>query len=305
MPQSRLSAAAAAPLRVSYQGEAGAYSHMAAREVFPQCEPVACPTFEDALATVKSGEVAYAMIPIENSVAGRVADIHHLLPNAGLYVVGEHFLRVRHQLLAAKGATLATVKRALSHVQALGQCRLTLRKLGITPVPEADTAGSARMVAERRDPTLAAIANRLAAEVYGLEILMSDIEDEAHNTTRFVILAAEPDDAEPGAGPCVTTFIFRVRNVPAALYKALGGFATNGVNMTKLESYQLDGSFRATLFYADIEGHPSDEPVRLALEELSFFSSEVKLLGTYPESPFRRDVVGRGGPGQPIDGRTR
>lgn len=288
-----------ATFRVSYQGEPGANSHLACLEVYPDCEPVACPTFEDALAALKSGEVRYAMIPIENSVAGRVADIHHLLPNAGLYVIGEHFLRVRHQLLAVKGANLTTVKRALSHIQALGQCRQTLRKLGISPVPEADTAGSARIVAESRDPSIAAIATKLAAEVYGLEILMSDIEDEKHNTTRFVILAAEPDDAEPGNGPCVTTFIFRVRNVPAALYKALGGFATNGVNMTKLESYQQDGTFTATMFYADIDGHPSDPPVRLALEELSFFSSEVKLLGTYPASPYRVEVAKRAA------GRTR
>jgi len=283
----------AARLRVSYQGEAGANSHVASLEVFPDCEPIPCATFEDALAAVKSGDATYAMIPIENSVAGRVADIHHLLPNAGLYVTGEHFLRVRHQLLAVKGATLATVKKALSHVQALGQCRQTLRKLGIVPIVEADTAGSARMVAEKGDPSISAIATTLAAKVYGLETLMSDIEDEAHNTTRFVILAAEPDDAEPGNGPCITTFIFRVRNVPAALYKALGGFATNGVNMTKLESYQQNGAFTATMFYADIDGHPSDEPVRLALEELSFFSSEVKLLGTYPASPYRLEVARR------------
>jgi len=293
----------AGPFRVSYQGEAGANSHLACLEVYADCEPVACPTFEDALAAVKSGDVRYAMIPIENSVAGRVADIHHLLPNAGLYVIGEHFLRVRHQLLAVKGASLTTVKRALSHTQALGQCRLTLRKLGIKPVPEADTAGSARIVAESGDPTIAAIASSLAAKVYGLETLMSDIEDEAHNTTRFVILAADPDDAEPGDGPCVTTFIFRVRNVPAALYKALGGFATNGVNMTKLESYQLGGAFTATMFHADIEGHPADEPVRLALEELSFFSSEVKLLGTYPASPFRLEAARRAAAGQHRMGR--
>lgn len=281
----------ATSLRVSYQGEPGANSHLACLEVFPGSQPVPCPTFEDALAAVLSGDVRYAVIPIENSVAGRVADIHHLLPNAGLYVTGEHFLRVRHQLLALPGASLETVKSVLSHTQALGQCRNTLRKLGLKPVPEADTAGSARLVAESGDTTLAAIASSLAAEIYGLKVLRSDIEDESHNTTRFVILAAEPDDAEPGNGPCVTTFIFRVRNVPAALYKALGGFATNGVNMTKLESYQVGGTFTATMFYADIEGHPADRPVRLALEELSFFSSELKLLGTYPASPYRAEVA--------------
>ncbi len=275
--------------RIAYQGEPGANSHLACAEAFPGCEAVAYPTFEDVLAAVKSGQVDLAMIPIENSVAGRIADIHHLLPEAGLYIVGEHFLRVRHQLMAKKGASLATVKSVMSHTQALGQCRNTLRKLGLKPVPEADTAGSARMVAEQDDLGVAAIASRLAAEIYGLEILKSDIEDEAHNTTRFLVLAAEPDDAEPGEGPVITTFIFRVRNVPAALYKALGGFATNSVNMTKLESYQPEGSFNATMFYADIAGHPAERPVQLALEELSFFSTELRVLGTYRASPFRAE----------------
>ncbi len=279
------------PIRVSYQGEPGANSHMACTEVFPDLEPMACPTFEDALAAVKSGEAHYAMIPIENSVAGRVADIHHLLPNAQLFIVGEHFLRVRHQLMALPNASLDTIKTVMSHTQALGQCRNTLRQLGLRPIPEADTAGSARLVSEQTDTTQAAIASTLAAQIYGLKILKSDIEDEAHNTTRFVILASEPDDADPGKGPFVTTFIFRVRNVPAALYKAMGGFATNGINMTKLESYQLNGAFTATMFYADIEGHPADHPVRLAMEELSFFSSELTVLGTYPASPYRAQVA--------------
>ncbi len=278
---------ARAAQRVSYQGEPGANSHLACREVFPDLEAMACATFEDALAAVKMGEARHAMIPIENSVAGRVADIHHLLPGAGLYIVGEHFLRVRHQLLAIPGATLQTVKKALSHTQALGQCRTTLRKLGLKPVPEADTAGSARLVAESQDPTLAAIASSLAAEIYGLKILAHDIEDEQHNTTRFLTLADAPGDAKAGDGPIVTTFIFRVRNVPAALYKAMGGFATNGVNMTKLESYQLNGRFVATMFYADVEGHPDDPPVARALEELGFFSTEVHVLGAYPASPYR------------------
>jgi len=273
--------------RIVYQGEPGANSHLACREVFPGLEAAACATFEDALAAVKTGDARHAMIPIENSVAGRVADIHHLLPGAGLHIVGEHFLRVRHQLLAVPGATLETVKKALSHTQALGQCRNTLRRLGLKPVPEADTAGSARLVAEARDPTMAAIASSLAAEIYGLRILAQDIEDEQHNTTRFVVLANAPSDAKAGDGPVVTTFIFRVRNVPAALYKALGGFATNSVNMTKLESYQLDGRFVATMFYADVEGHPDDPPVARALEELSFFSAEVHVLGAYPASPYR------------------
>jgi len=292
MPTTFLHATKSAePVRISYQGEPGANSHLACKEVFANCDAVACPTFEDALAAVRSGDVRYAMIPIENSVAGRVADIHHLLPKADLYIVAEHFLRVRHQLLAVPGANLATIKKVLSHTQALGQCRNTLKKLGLQPVPEADTAGSARMVAELKDTGVAALASRLAAEIYGLEILMSDVEDEAHNTTRFVILAKDPDDAEPGTGPVLTTFIFRVRNVPAALYKALGGFATNGVNMTKLESYQLEGTFNATMFFADVEGHPADRPVQLALEELSYFSTEVNVLGTYPASPYRREVV--------------
>jgi prephenate dehydratase len=231
------------------------------------------------------------MIPIENSVAGRVADIHHLLPEADLYIIGEHFLRVRHQLMAAPGADLKTIKRVLSHTQALGQCRRKLIELGLKPVPEADTAGSARMVSEANDPTLAAIASSLAAEIYGLKILVPDVEDEMHNTTRFVILSSEADDADADDAPVITTFIFRVRNVPAALYKALGGFATNGVNMTKLESYQLEGTFNATMFYADIEGHPLDRMVRLALEELSFFSSEKKVLGTYRASPYRAEAA--------------
>ena len=280
-----------AGLHVAYQGEPGANSHLACREAFPELDAVACATFEDALAAVKTGEARYAMIPIENSVAGRVADIHHLLPGAGLYIVGEHFLRVRHQLVAIPGATLQTVRKALSHTQALGQCRSTLRRLGIQPVPEADTAGSARIVAEAQDPALAAIASSLAAEIYGLQILKHDIEDEQHNTTRFVILANEKADAKAGDGPIVTTFIFRVRNVPAALYKALGGFATNSVNMTKLESYQLEGTFNASQFYADIEGHPSSRHVRLALEELEFFTSELRILGVYNSHPYRAAIA--------------
>jgi prephenate dehydratase len=290
-PAGGAAASASTGGRVVYQGEPGANSHLACREAFPDLEAVACPTFEDALQAVKAGDARYAMIPIENSVAGRVADIHHLLPDADLYIVGEHFLRVRHQLMAAPGASLETVKRVLSHTHALGQCRSSLRKLGLTPVPEADTAGSARMVKEANDPSLAAIASALAAEIYGLKILASDVEDEMHNTTRFVILAAEPDDAEPGDGPVITTFIFRVLNIPAALYKALGGFATNGVNMTKLESYQLEGTFNATMFYADIEGHPAEPAVQRALKELSFFSSEKKVLGTYPASPYRAEAA--------------
>lgn len=277
-------------LRIAYQGEPGANSHIACREVHPDAEPVACPTFEDCFAALEQGNVDLAMIPIENSVAGRVADIHHLLPTAKAFIVGEHFLPVRHQLVAVRGATLGGLKSVQSHIQALGQCRLTIRRLGLEPVIGADTAGSARQIAEAGDPTRAAISSRLAAEIYGLDVLAEDIEDEAHNTTRFVILAREPQRPARGAGLTVTSFVFRVRNVPAALYKALGGFATNGVNMTKLESYQLAGKFFATQFYADVEGHPDDPALTLALEELAFFSAELKLLGVYPAAPFRETI---------------
>jgi prephenate dehydratase len=276
--------------KIAFQGELGAHSHAACHHTYPDMEPLACPTFEDALGVVKSGNAKYAMIPIENSVAGRVADIHHLLPGSDLYIVGENFQRVRHQLMGLKGTRLEDLKSVLSHTHALGQCRNVIRELGLKAVREADTAGSARIVKEEGDPSKAAIASELASEIYGLEILKRDVEDAAHNTTRFVVLCAEPEDAEPGEGPVITTFIFRVRNVPAALFKAMGGFATNGVNMTKLESYQLEGSFNATMFHADIEGHPSERNVRLALEELSFFSSEVKILGTYLASPFRKEL---------------
>jgi prephenate dehydratase len=282
-----------APKRIAYQGEPGANSHLACTESYPDYEAVACATFEDALAAVSSGDVALAMIPIENSVAGRVADIHHLLPNAGLYIVAEYFLPIRFQLMAPKGATLGGIKDVYSHVHALGQCRKILRKLGATAHIAGDTAGAARQVSEWADTTRAALAPRLAAKLYSLEILAEDVEDEAHNTTRFVVLSLEPDDADAGTGPVITTFIFTVRNVPAALYKALGGFATNSVNMTKIESYQTEGTFNASMFFADIEGHLSDTPVRLALEELSFFSSELKILGTYPSSPYRAMAAAR------------
>ena len=249
-----------------------------------------CATFEDAIGVVKSSEARYAMIPIENSLAGRVADIHHLLPGSGLYIVGEYFLPIRFQLMAVKGAKLSGITDVYSHVHALGQCRKIIRKHGLKAHVAGDTAGSARQVRDWNDPTRAALAPRLAADIYGLDILAEDVEDEKHNTTRFVILSNEPDDAEPGNEPVVTTFIFNVKNIPAALYKAMGGFATNGVNMTKLESYQINGEFVATMFYADIEGHPTDEPVRLALEELSFFSKELRILGTYPASPYRAEI---------------
>ena len=273
--------------KVAFQGEPGAYANLAAREALPHVAAVPYPTFDDAVAAVRDGETELAIIPVENSLHGRIADIHHLLPDAGLYIVGEHFHRVRHQLLGLKGATLDGLKTVLSQGPALGQCRKLIRDMKLTAQNWHDTAGSARHVAELKDPTVAAIASGLAAEIYGLDILKADVEDESHNMTRFLIMAHEPDDAPLDSGPVVTTFVFRVRNVPAALYKAMGGFATNGVNMTKLESYQLGGSFNATQFYADIEGHPQEHNVRLALEELRFFTSKLTILGVYPAHPFR------------------
>src|SRR6478735_2915764 len=230
-------------MKIVFQGEPGANSHLAIREAYPDAEAVPCPTFEDAFAALASGDADLGMIPVENSVAGRVADIHHLMPASGLHINAEHFMPVRHQLLGVKGATLKDIKTVESHVHALGQCRKVIRKLGIKPIVAADTAGSAREIAEAGDKSRASIASRLAAEIYGLDILAEDIEDEAHNTTRFIVLSRESKWAQSGAGPVITTFLFRVRNVPAALYKALGGFATNGVNMTKLESYMVEGNF--------------------------------------------------------------
>jgi prephenate dehydratase len=273
--------------RIVFQGEPGANSHLAISEAYPRAEAVPCATFEDCFAAVRLGRAELAMIPIENSVAGRVADIHHLMPNSRLHIVAEHFMPVRHQLLGLKGATLKGIKTVESHVHALGQCRKVIRKLGIKPIVAADTAGSAREIAEVGDKSRAAIASRLAADIYGLDILAEDIEDEAHNTTRFIVLSRESKWAPSGSGPVITTFLFRVRNVPAALYKALGGFATNGVNMTKLESYMVDGSFFATQFYADVEGHPEDRNVVFAFEELAFYSKEMKILGVYPAHEFR------------------
>jgi prephenate dehydratase len=250
-----------------------------------------CQTFEDVVAALKEGRARLAMLPIENSLHGRIADIHHLLPDSGLYIIGEHFLRVHHQLMAVKGATLEGLKSVMSQTPALGQCRNIIRSLGLKMIVGADTAGSARLVAEGKDPTVGALASTLAAEIYGLNILKANVEDAPHNTTRFLIMSGEPDDAELASGPVVTTFVFRVRNVPAALYKAMGGFATNGVNMTKLESYQLEGSFNATQFYSDIEGHPEERNARLALEELQFFTTHLKILGVYPAHPFRRTIA--------------
>ena len=270
--------------RIAFQGELGANSDMACREMVPRMEPVPRPTFEDAFAAVSSGDCDLAMIPIDNTLAGRVADIHHLLPDSGLSIVGEHFLPIRFQLMARRGTGLADVRRVHTHIHALGQCRGIIRENGWEGVVAGDTAGAALWVSEHGAQGDAALAPELAAELYDLHILARDVEDAEHNTTRFVVLsreAEEPDPALAGAD-VVTTFVFRVRNIPAALYKAMGGFATNGVNMTKLESYQLGGTFTATQFYADIEGRPGEPAVDRALEELEFFTDMTRLLGTYP-----------------------
>ena len=277
---------------MAFQGEPGANSHIAIREAYPDYEPLPCRTFEDALNAVAAGDAELGMIPIENSLAGRVADIHHLMPTAGLHIVGEWFLPIRNQLMAPKGATLEGLKLVESHVMALGQCRNFLRKLGVKTMVAADTAGAAREVAERGDKARAAIASTLAAEIYGLDILAPDIEDESHSTTRFLVLSRERRWAPRGQGLVITTFVFQVRNIPAALYKALGGFATNAVNMTKLESYMIEGNFFATQFYADVEGHPDDRGLKLALDELNFFSEKLSILGVYPAHRFRATANG-------------
>jgi prephenate dehydratase len=279
-----------AKTRVVFQGEPGANSHIACLEVYPDCEPVPQPTFEDCFQAVASGEAELAMIPIENSLAGRVADIHHLLPTSDLSIIGEHFMPVHHQLLGVRGTTIGDLEVVQSHIHALGQCRKIIRELGLSAEVAADTAGSARYVAELGDPKRAALAPRLAAEIYGLDILREDVEDANHNTTRFVVLSREAKRAPAGNGPVVTSFIFRVRNVPAALDKAMGGFATNGINMTKLESYMVGGEFIATQFLAEVDGHPDDLGLARALEELRFFTTDVKIMGVYPADPFRQTV---------------
>ncbi|HTV87813.1 MAG TPA: prephenate dehydratase [Stellaceae bacterium] len=271
---------------IAFQGAPGAYSDLACRRVFPAMATLPCAAFEDAFAAVREGRAALAMMPIENSVAGRVADIHHLMPDSGLHIIGEHFERVNHHLLALPGTGLDRVRTVWSHVHALSQCREFIRAQRLQAVVRADTAGSAAEVKELGDPAVAAIASELAGEIYGLVSLAQNIEDAEHNTTRFLIMATEPQCPPPGR-PAVTTFVFNVRNVPAALYKALGGFATNGINMTKLESYMVGGRFTATQFYADVEAHTDDKPLQLALEELSFFSTEVRILGVYPAHALR------------------
>ncbi len=274
-------------MKIAYQGEPGANSHIACMEACPDHEPLPCATFEDALAAIADGTAALGMIPIENSLAGRVADIHHLIPQTDLHIIGEYFLPIHFQLLAIKGAQIEGLKTVHSHIHALGQCRNIIRRYGLVPHVSSDTAGSAREVRDWADPTRASLATRLAGEIYGLEVLADQVEDAAHNTTRFVILSKTPKLAARGSGPMLTTFLFRVRNVPAALYKALGGFATNGVNMTKLESYMVNGEFTATQFLADVEGHPDDPALARALEELRFFCAELRMLGTYPVAAWR------------------
>ena len=263
-------------LKIAFQGEPGANSDIAAREAYPGCEPLPCATFEDALAAISNGDADLGMIPIENSIAGRVADIHHLLPHANLHIIGEYFLPIHFHLMAPKGATLKTVKSVESHIHALGQCRRFIRQHGYKPLIAADTAGAARHISETRDVTRGALAPKLAAEIYGLDVLAESVEDEAHNTTRFVVLSREQKHAAQSDGLVITTFVFRVRNLPAALYKAL-----------KLESYMIEGNFFATMFYADVEGHPDDRGLAFALEELKFFSRELRILGVYPAHPFR------------------
>jgi prephenate dehydratase len=274
-------------IRIAFQGVLGAYSDLACRAAYPGAQTLPCPSFEAAMAALRDGQCDLAMLPCENSLAGRVPDIHRMLPDSGLFVVGEHFQRVEHCLLAPKGASLSTLKRAHSHPVALGQVLRLLKDMKLTPVIEADTAGAAALIAERGGVEDAAIASELAAEIYGLEVLKRNVEDEAHNTTRFYVMARDRADAPVDAPNVVTTFVFQVRSIPAALYKALGGFATNGINMTKLESYMVGGRFAATQFLCDVDGHPDQPGLRRAFEELAFFSSSMKILGAYRAHPYR------------------
>lgn len=260
---------------------------MVCQREYPELEAVPCASFEDVFAAVEAHDADLAMIPIDNSLAGRVADIHHFLPTSSLHIVAEHFLRIRFHLMALPGVGIDEIRTVHSHVHALGQCRKIIREHGLVPVISGDTAGAAREIAEAGDPTMAAISPPLAAGIYGLDVLAEDVEDEDHNTTRFVVLSRDFVQAPAGNGPVVTSFIFNVRNIPAALYKALGGFATNGVNMTKLESYMVGGQFTATQFLAEVDGHPDDVGLKHALEELAFFTTDIKVLGVYPASPER------------------
>ena len=273
--------------RIAFQGEPGAYSHQACREACPTMEALPCRTFEDAIEATRSGRADLAMLPVENTTYGRVADIHSLLPQSGLHIVAEAFVRVHINLLAVPGTPLGEVREAVSHTVLLGQCREFLRSHAIHPVVAADTAGAARAVVAEARPERAALASELAGEIYGLEVLARHIEDQSNNTTRFLLMARAPDWRRRGTSGMMTAFVFRVRNIPAALYKAMGGFATNGVNMTKLESYMVGGSFTATQFFAEVEGHPEDDNLQLALEELRYFTSQLTVLGVYPADPRR------------------
>ncbi|MEA2756291.1 MAG: prephenate dehydratase [Aliidongia sp.] len=279
------------PLPIAFQGASGAYSDLACRALFADRPTLPCHAFEDALGAVTRGKAEFAVIPIENSVAGRVADVHHLLPRSALHIVGEYFAPVNHHLLALPGVTLAEIRIIRSHVHALGQCRNLIRDLGLMPVIAADTAGAAAELAASGDRATAVIASKLAGQIYGLHSLRSNIEDAAHNTTRFVVLSSRPDIPAADGRLFVTTLTFRMRNVPAALYKALGGFATNGINITKLESYMVSGRFTATEFYADVEAHPAERRLQFAMEELRFFTEEVTILGTYPAHSLRGNMI--------------
>ena len=274
--------------KIAFQGVPGAYSHMACQAIKPDMEPVSCASFEDMLVQVQTGEAGLAMVPVENSIAGRVADIHNLLPSSGLHIIGEHFHRVNHHILAPRGATLDKLAKVHSHAQGLAQCRNRIRSLGLTPVMHPDTAGAAKDIAALGDPKIGAIASRLAAKIYDLDILFESAEDDAHNTTRFLIMASTPE-TPPRSAAMITTLVFQLRSVPAALYKALGGFATNGINLTKLESYIRPGVAESAQFYMDVQAHIDDPAMRQALEELHFYCirDEVHVLGTYPASPDR------------------
>ena len=278
--------------RMGFQGAKGANSEIAIRKTYPDMEPVAHDTFEDVFNALAAGEIELAMIPIENTLAGRVADIHHLLPQSDTFIIGEYFLPIQYDLMVLPGVKIEDIKTVYSHIHALGQCRNIIRENGWKAEVGGDTAGSAKLVSERGDRNIAALAPRLAAEIYSLETLARDVEDAEHNTTRFVILSNEDKRAKTDDGKIITTFLFQVRNIPAALYKAMGGFATNGINMTKLESYQIGGSFSATQFYADVEGHPDDPELKLAFEELEFFTDEFRILGVYPATKERDEIIG-------------
>lgn len=275
--------------KIAFQGELGAYGHQACAESHADYEPLPCPTFDASIEAVRKGDADLGMIAVENSTYGRVADVHSLLPESGLHIVGETFVRVHINLLGQKGARLDQIDKAAGHVVILPQCADFLKSNGITGVASSDNAKAARDVAEGSDPTIGALASELAAEIYGLDILARHIEDEDRNTTRFLIMSREPNYQKRGDHGMMTSFVFRVRNIPAALYKAMGGFATNGVNMTKLESYMVGGTFRATQFYAEIEGHPDDRNVQLALEELAYFTDHLHLMGVYPAHARRNE----------------